>query len=98
MPGSHKGPIPINVDIDRLVPHADEEYVVGPAGTVAVFNSHTWHGGTLNKSKDLQRRAMHGYFTAREHGQQLNQREYLRYETWKRISPAARYILNVDVD
>ena len=41
---------------------------------------------------------MHCYFTAREHGQQLNQREYLRYETWKRISPGARYILDVDVD
>ena len=41
---------------------------------------------------------MHGYFTAREHNQQLNQREYLRHETWKRISPAARYMLDVDVD
>jgi ectoine hydroxylase-related dioxygenase (phytanoyl-CoA dioxygenase family) len=98
VPGTHKGPNQKNALEDPMAPHPEQELVVAPAGTVAVFNSHTWHGGTLNKSKDLQRRAMHGYFTAREHGQQLNQREYLRYETWKRISPAARYILNVDVD
>ena len=97
VPGSHKGPNPGNTSIDRMAPHPDEEYVIGPAGTVAVFNSQTWHGGTLNKSADRQRRAMHCYFTAREHGQQLNQIEYLRYVTWKRLSPAARYILDVDV-
>ena len=98
VPGTQKGPNQKNALEDPMAPHPEQELVVAPAGTVAVFNSHTWHGGTLNKSKDLQRRAMHGYFTAREHGQQHNQREYLRYETWKRISPAARYILNVDVD
>ena len=58
VPGSHKGPIPINVDIDRLVPHADEEYVVALAGTVAVFNSQTWHGGTLNRSTARPRHAL----------------------------------------
>ncbi|NKB69393.1 MAG: phytanoyl-CoA dioxygenase [Candidatus Latescibacteria bacterium] len=98
VPGSHLGKNPRNVLKDANAPHPDEEYVVGPAGTVAVFNSQTWHGGTLNRSADLQRRAMHCYFTARENGQQLNQREYLRYETYKRISRAARYILDVDVD
>ena len=97
VPGSHRGPIPHNAGIDRLAPHADEEYVVAPAGTVAVFNSQTWHGGTLNRSADRQRRAMHCYFTAREYGQQLNQAEYIRHSTWKRISPAARYILDVDL-
>ena len=98
VPGSHKGLHPSKVLTDAQAPHPDEELLIAPAGTVAVFNSHTWHGGTLNQSKDLPRRAMHCYFTAREHGQQLNQREYLRYETWKRISPAARYILDVDVE
>ena len=97
VPGSHKGLHPRNALEDAQAPHPDEERLIAPAGTVAVFNSHTWHGGTRNQSKDRPRRAMHCYFTAREHGQQLNQREYLRYETWKRISPAARYILDVDV-
>ena len=98
VPGSHKGQHPSKVLADAQAPHPDEELLIAPAGTVAVFNSHTWHGGTCNQSKDLPRRAIHCYFTAREHGQQLNQREYLRYETWKRISPAARYILDVDVE
>jgi len=83
---------------DTSAPHPDEEYVIAPAGSVAVFNSHTWHGGTMNTSSDLQRRALHCYYTAREHRQQLDQRAYLRYETFKRIAPAARYILDVDVE
>ena len=98
VPGSHKGKHPKNVLEDATAPHPDEKYVIGPAGTVAVFNSQTWHGGTLNRSNDLQRRAMHCYYTARENGQQLNQREYLRYTTFKRIGRGARYILDVDLD
>mgnify|MGYP002641357760 CR=1 FL=1 len=98
VPGTHKGQHPRNALKDASAPHPDEEYLVAPAGTVAVFNSHTWHGGTKNTSENLQRRAMHCYYTAREHKQQLNQREYLRHETFKRISQAARYILDVDVE
>ncbi len=97
VPGTHKGLNPGNTEIDRMAAHPDEEYIIAPAGTVAVFNSQTWHGGTLNRSADRQRRAMHCYFTAREYGQQLNQAEYIRHSTWKRISPAARYILDVDL-
>lgn len=97
VPGTHRNKHPRNVLSDPRAPHADEEYIVAPAGTVAVFNSHVWHGGTRNVTEDKSRRAMHCYFTLREHPQQTNQREYLRYETWKRISPAARYILDVDV-
>ena len=96
--GTHKGLNPGNAQIDRMATHPDEEYVMAPAGTVVVFNSQTWHGGTLNGSKSLQRRAIHGYFTAREHRQQLNQAEYIRLATWKRISRGARYILDVDVE
>ena len=98
VPGTHKGLNPGNVEIDRMATHPDEEYVMAPAGTVAVFNSQIWHGGTLNSSEDLQRRAMHCYFTAREHGQQLNQAAYIRLLTWKRISRGARYILDVDLE
>ena len=97
VPGSHRGQNPRNVGIDPLAPHPEEEHLIAPAGTVAVFNSHTWHGGTLNTSADLTRRALHCYFTAREHPQQLDQAEYIRLSTWKRISPAARYILDVDL-
>ena len=98
VPGTHKGCNPGNAEIDQMATHPDEEYVMAPAGTVAVFNSQTWHGGTLNSSEDLQRRAMHCYFTAREHGQQLDQAAYIRLSTWKRMSRGARYILDVDLE
>ena len=98
VPGTHRGKHPGNVLKDPEAPHPEEEHLVAPAGTVAVFNSHTWHGGTQNRTKAGKRRALHCYFAAREHPQQLSQREYIRYETWKRISNAARYILDVDID
>ena len=91
-------PIGMVSDHDPMEPHPEEIKLVAPAGTVCVFNSHVWHGGTRNVSKDRKRRACHCYFTAREHDQQLNQQEYMRLETWKRISQSARYILDVDID
>ena len=97
VPGTHIGQHPDSVLKDAMAAHPKEEHLVAPAGTVAVFNSHIWHGGTLNRTKDSKRRALHCYFAAREHEQQLNQREYIRYETWKRISKAARHILDVDL-
>ena len=83
-----------SLGFDRSAPHPDEVKLIAPAGTVCVFNSHTWHGGTLNRSEDRTRRAIHCYFTTREHQQQTNQQEHIRLETWKRISPAAA-MLNV---
>ncbi|WP_274365637.1 phytanoyl-CoA dioxygenase family protein [Paenibacillus thermotolerans] len=95
VPGTHKlGGNPREHGIDPLQPHPREELIVAPAGSVGVFNSHLWHGGTVNRTSKT-RRAMHCYFTAREHGQQLNQAEYIRKSTYDRISPAARYILDV---
>tara|TARA_B100001250_G_scaffold76730_2_gene62869 strand:- start:6567 stop:7331 length:765 start_codon:yes stop_codon:yes gene_type:complete len=98
VPGSHKKRLPSKALDDPMKKHPNEEYVIAPAGSVAVFNSHTWHGGTKNTSTNLTRRAIHCYYTARENQQQLNQQEYLRYETFKRLSPAARYILDVDTN
>lgn len=97
VPGTHRGEHPSKVLDDPRAPHPQEEHLIAPAGTVAVFNSHLWHGGTLNRSADRSRRALHCYFTAREHRQQLDQRRYLRYETWRRLRPAARYVLDVDI-
>ena len=95
VPGTHKlAGSPKDYVDDPGAPHPDQVLIVAPAGTVCVFNAHTWHGGTQNRT-NRTRRAMHCYFTAREHPQQLNQREYIRKSTYDRISPAARYILDV---
>ena len=50
IPGTHRGKHPKNVIQDAISPHADEEYIVAPSGSVAVFNSHIWHGD-LTKQK-----------------------------------------------
>jgi ectoine hydroxylase-related dioxygenase (phytanoyl-CoA dioxygenase family) len=68
--------------------------LLAPAGTVVVFNSHLWHGGTLNRSSS-PRRATHAYFTRRGNTQQLDQKKYIRPPTLDQLSPAARFILDV---
>lgn len=95
VPGSHRrGTRPGDEMPDPAARHPDEVQVIAPAGTVVIFNSHLWHGGTQNRT-DRPRRAMHSYFTRREHRQQLDQKAYVRPETLARLSPAARYILDV---
>ncbi len=95
VPGSHRsGTTPQKEMKDPAAPHPQEVQVIAPAGTVVVFNSHTWHGGTLNASPN-RRRAMHSYFCRRDQKQQLDQRKYIRPETRARLSEAAQSILDV---
>jgi ectoine hydroxylase-related dioxygenase (phytanoyl-CoA dioxygenase family) len=95
VPGSHlSGKSPGDVLSDTRDPHPSQVLLTAPAGTVVVFNSHLWHGGTVNRS-GFPRRALHSYFTRRANGQQLDQRKYVRPETLARLSPAARFILDV---
>jgi ectoine hydroxylase-related dioxygenase (phytanoyl-CoA dioxygenase family) len=95
VPGSHQaGTVPRLALPDPVAPHSDEVLVTGRAGSVVVFNSHLWHGGTQNRS-DRPRRALHSYFTRRDHGQQLDQKKYIRPHTLAALSPAARFVLDV---
>ena len=95
VPGSHRsGKSPRDELSDVRDPHPGEVLLLAPAGTVVVFNSHLWHGGTLNRSS-MPRRALHSYFTLRRNSQQLDQRKYIRPETLRRLAPAAQYILDV---
>ncbi len=95
VPGSQRsGKVPRDVMADPTQPADGEILLTAPAGTVVIFNSHTWHGGTLNTT-DKPRRAMHSYFTRRDQKQQLDQKAYIRPETYERLSAAARYILDV---
>ena len=95
VPGSHRSGRPAREALsDPAAPHPDEVRLIAPAGTVVVFNSHLWHGGTLNRT-GRPRRALHSYFTRRANGQQLDQKKYIRPETLARLNPAARFILDV---
>lgn len=95
VPRSHRsGQTPSEALDDPKAPHPDEILLTASAGTVVIFNSHTWHGGTINKT-DASRYALHSYFCRRHQSQQLNQKEHLSPETVSCLSPAARYILDV---
>lgn len=95
VPGSHLSrSVPKDALDDPIALHPDERIVTGTAGTVVVFNSHLWHGGRLNRS-ERPRHALHGYFGRRDTPQQLVQRDYIRAETVRRLSPAALYLLDV---
>ena len=96
VPGTHLSAKMPHADMaDVSAPHPDEKKVVAHAGTVVVFNSHTWHGGTLNAT-NKPRRAMHSYFCRRDEAQQLDQGKYLREETRARLGEAARVVLGVE--
>ena len=95
VPGSYHHSPPAQVLEDPKAPHPDEELMVAPAGSVAVFNSYTWHGGTLNRTRNTRRRALHCYFNPRGQAQQTDQRAYLRPQTAARLSLAYRYLLDV---
>ena len=96
VPGSHRWPyFPKDQMDDLQAPHPDEVYITGPAGSVGFFNGQIWHGGTINRTADQTRRVYHCALTARENPQQTDQKAYLRPETGARLTPAARYILDV---
>ena len=95
VPGSHRsGLSPGEALEDPWAKHPDEIQLTAPAGTVVIFNSHLWHGGTVNQS-DSPRYALHSYFTRRQQDQQTDQKKWISQETLARLSPAQRFILDV---
>ncbi len=95
VPGTHRRRAPQFELADRMADHPEQVLVTGSAGTVVVMNSHLWHGGTTSVS-GARRRVLHPYYVARQFQQQQDQRKYIRKSTYDRISPAARYLLDVD--
>lgn len=71
-----------------------EVFITGSAGSVCVVKPHLQFGETMNQTA-TNRRALYCSFTVRTNKSEFNQLEYLRRSTYLRISPAAKYILNV---
>jgi ectoine hydroxylase-related dioxygenase (phytanoyl-CoA dioxygenase family) len=95
VPGAHlEGKLPQDVLEDPWKPHPNEVILTAPAGTVAIFNSHAWHGGTTNHT-GRDRRSIHSYFCRRDQPQQIDQMKYIRPETRTRLSAAAQRMLGV---
>ena len=74
---------------DVMADQPDQINVSGSAGSVVVFNSHTWHGGALNRSA-TERRVVLSYFTVR-HSEyiQNDHRQLLSDATKRRMSREA---------
>ncbi len=95
VPGTHKSKVlPQDAMEDPNLPHPAEIKIIAPAGSVFIFNSHVWHGGTTNHTNEF-RRSMHSYFCAVDQPQQLDQRQYITEETKSRIGREAQKILDV---
>ncbi|MGI9318236.1 MAG: hypothetical protein ACR2QW_12980, partial [bacterium] len=62
---------------------------------VVIINSCLWHSGTLNTGGD-RRRVLHLTYTRRDLPQQLVQRKYLTDELYNRMSPAQRYLMDIE--
>ncbi len=96
VPGTHRsGVLPQEKLADPFASHPDEVLLEAPAGTVVVFNSHLWHGGTVNCTEH-PRRAVHSYFCRRHQPQQLDQQRYFRAATRERLSDETRWLLDVE--
>jgi len=95
VPGTHRsGELPQNVLQDPEASHPDEVIIEAPAGSVFIFNSHAWHGGTTNRT-DKSRRSIHSYFCTSDQPQQVDQSRYIKKETLSRLSPEAIRILGL---
>jgi hypothetical protein len=95
VPGTHKsGALPQDLLADPFASHPDEVIINAPAGSVFIFNSHAWHGGTTNNT-GKSRRSIHSYFCRSDQPQQVDQSRYIKDETLQRLSPAAVNILGL---
>lgn len=95
VPGTHLcGKTPEESMNDPWESHPDQTLIEAEAGTVVVFNSHCWHGGTTNHTEQ-PRRAIHSYFCGRYQIQQTPQKEWILQETLDRISEEAKWLLDV---
>ncbi|MBX2841961.1 MAG: phytanoyl-CoA dioxygenase family protein [Flammeovirgaceae bacterium] len=94
VPGTHKtSKLPEEAMEDPMQPHPDQILIQAPAGSVFIFNSHVWHGGTTNLT-DKDRRSIHSYFCAKDQPQQIDQKKYITEETRKRIGLKGERVLD----
>ncbi len=95
VPGTHlSGVLPQQLLQNPELPHSGELIIEAPAGSVFIFNSHAWHGGTTNRTPRY-RRSIHSYFCRSDQPQQVDQSRYITDATLSRLSPAAVKILGL---
>ncbi len=80
---------------DLSAPHPDELLVTCKRGSAIIINSCLWHSGTLNQGGG-RRRVLHMTYTRRDLPQQLVQRQYLTPGLYERMSPAHRFLMDIE--
>ena len=80
---------------NKIEDNANQKFLEGNPGDLAIYNSHLWHGGYLNISGE-KRRALHCYYVSRTHPQQTNQQKYLSESTINTLNILEKYILDVN--
>ena len=96
VPGSHSwGKLAAEEMDDPNLDHPDQICLTGKAGTCFVFNAHIWHGGTMNNSEE-KRPAIFAFFGRRDVSQSIDQKKYMRPETYERLDATARHMLDVE--
>jgi hypothetical protein len=89
VPGTHLGGRhPQDALADPAASHPRQRQLLGRAGTVAVFNSHVWHGTTQNRSRH-DRRSLTSFFCRRDDPHMVFS-SALSAEAAARLSEAAR--------
>jgi len=78
-----------------MAPHPREVLLTGRAGSIAVMNSHMWHGGTANRTS-APRLAMHAFYCRADKPQQQYQKRLLRAEVQAGLAADVRKILALD--
>lgn len=76
-------------------PYPGEVLITGSAGSVVIANSSLWHSGTT-KISEKPRRVLHLTYTRRDLPQQLTQLDYLTPALYDRMSPAQRYLMEIE--
>jgi hypothetical protein len=96
VPGSHQWPdVPSDIVLDTRAQYPGEVLAFGDPGTIVLFNAAIWHGHTANVTA-RPRRSIQGYFVRRNAAQGFCFRDRLADHVQKRMSPLARYILDLD--
>ena len=95
IPGSHRRlGEPSDFGWETQKEHPDQVLVEASRGSIAIFNAHLWHGGTLNRS-GKRRRSISLVYRDRRIYQQLNQKKNIPMLVQDKMSDVEKYFLAI---
>ena len=96
VPGSHHWPdVPEQVRADCSKAYEGELLACGPAGSVILFNTSTWHGHTANSSGGA-RRSLQATYIPRAARPATDFLGRMQADTLRRLGAVARYLVGLE--